>query len=64
MAGDREKEEGSLLSSDAMPVSANDGDREGAGSGVEPGEEAGAGYGNHAVPDLDGEPGDTSKDAR
>jgi hypothetical protein len=47
-----------------MPVSANDADREGAGSGAEPSEEAGAGYGNHAVPDLDGEPGDTSKDGR
>jgi len=31
-----------------------------AGAGAEPSEDAGAGYGNHAVPDADGEtsPGD------
>lgn len=48
----------------AQPLSPNDADREGAGSGAEPSEEAGAGYGNHAVPDLEGEPGDSSTDGR
>jgi hypothetical protein len=46
----------------ASTVSPNDADRAGAGSGAEPGEDSGAGYGNHAMPDLEGEPGDTSKD--
>jgi hypothetical protein len=45
-------------------LSPNDADREGAGSGAEPSEESGAGYGNHAMPDLEGEPGDMSKDGR
>lgn len=48
----------------AQPLSPNDADREGAGSGAEPSEDAGAGYGNHAAPDLEGEPGDMSKDGR
>lgn len=48
----------------ARPLSPNDGDREGAGSGAEPSENSGAGYGNHAMPDLEGEPGDMSKDER
>lgn len=52
----------------AQPLSPNDADREGAGSGAasgaEPSEDAGAGYGNHAAPDLQGEPGDMSKDGR
>ncbi|HEX8382500.1 MAG TPA: hypothetical protein VF592_03900 [Sphingomonas sp.] len=47
-----------------QPLSPNDADRAGAGSGAEPSEDAGAGYGNHAVPDLEGEPGDSSSDAR
>lgn len=53
----------------AQPLSPNDADREGAGSGgnssgAEPSEAAGAGYGNHAMPDLEGEPGDSSSDGR
>ena len=52
----------------AQPLSPNDADREGAGSGAasgaEPSEDAGAGYGNHAAPDLEGEPGDSSSDGR
>lgn len=52
----------------AQPLSPNDADREGAGSGAaseaEPSEHAGAGYGNHAMPDLEGEPGDSSSDGR
>ncbi|WP_375428879.1 hypothetical protein [uncultured Sphingomonas sp.] len=51
-----------------QPLSPNDADREGAGSGAgsgaEPSEDAGAGYGNHAMPDLEGEPGDSSNDGR
>ena len=52
----------------AQPLSPNDADREGAGSGAasgaEPSEDAGAGYGNHAMPDLEGQPGDSSSDGR
>jgi len=44
---------------DLPGLSPNDADRDGAGSGTEPSEESGAGYGNHA-PGYDGEPGDRS----
>lgn len=47
-----------------QPLSPNDADREGAGSGAEPAENAGAGYGNHAAPGLEGEPGDMSRDEK
>lgn len=59
---------------DLSGLSPNDADRKGAGSGAEPAEESGAGYGNHAYPGaekdaapgpasgLDGEPGDGCRD--